>query len=34
MFEGGDTFVKDTWIDYVLEDDAVLEKPEPYITLR
>lgn len=34
MFEGGDTFVKDTWINYVLEDDAVLAKPESYITLR
>ena len=34
MFEGGDTFVKDTWIDYVLGDDAVLAKPESYITLR
>lgn len=34
MFEGGDTFVKDTWINYVLGDDAVLAKPEPYITLR
>ena len=34
MFEGGDTLVKDTWIDYVLGDDAVLAEPEPYITLR
>ena len=34
MFEGGDTFVKDTWINYVLGDDAVLAKPESYITLR
>ena len=34
MFEGGDTFVKDTCINYVLEDDAVLAKPESYITLR
>ena len=34
MFEGGDTFVKDTWINYVLEDDAVLAEPESYITLR
>ena len=34
MFEGGDTFVKDTWINYVLGDDAVLAEPESYITLR
>ena len=34
LFEGGDTLVKDTWINYVLGDDAVLAKPEPYITLR
>ena len=34
MFEGGDTFVKDTWINYVLGDDAVLEEPKSYITLR
>ena len=34
LFEGGDTIVKDTWINYVLGDDAVLAKPEPYITLR
>ena len=34
LFEGGDTLVKDTWINYVLGDDAVLARPEPYITLR
>ena len=34
MFEGGDTFVKDTWINYVLGDDAVLAETESYITLR
>ena len=26
--------VKDTWIKYVLEGDAVLAKPEDYMTLR
>ena len=34
MFEGGETFVKDTWTNYVLGDDAVLAEPESYITLR
>lgn len=33
-FKDGETFVKDTWINYVLGDDAVLEEPESYITLR
>ena len=33
-FKDGETFVKDTWINYVLGDDAVLAEPESYITLR
>ena len=26
--------VKDTWVDYVLQGNAVLAEPEQYITLR
>ena len=33
-FKDGETFVKDTWTNYVLGDDAVLAEPESYITLR
>ena len=33
-FDAGDTFVKDTWIDHVSDDNAVLAKPEDYMTLR
>ena len=34
VFDGEDISVKDTWTKYVLEGDAVLAKPEDYITLR
>ena len=34
MFDGGDTTVKDTWLEYVSEDDAVLAEPEDYINVR
>ena len=34
VFDGGDTFVKDTWLEYVSEDDAVLAEPEDYINVR
>ena len=34
VFEGADTTVKDTWTGYVSDGDAVLAKPEDYITLR
>ena len=33
-FDGEDISVKDTWTKYVLEGDAVLAKPEDYMTLR
>ena len=33
-FDAGDTFVKDTWTDYVSDGNAVLAKPEDYMTLR
>ena len=33
-FDAGDTFVKDTWTDYVSDGNAVLVKPEDYMTLR
>ena len=33
-FDAGDTFVKDTWIDHVSDGNAVLAKPEDYMTLR
>ena len=34
VFDREDISVKDTWTKYVLEGDAVLAKPEYYITLR
>ena len=34
VFDGEDISVKDTWTKYVLEGDAVLAKPEDYMTLR
>ena len=34
VFDGGDTTVKDTWLEYVSEDDAVLAEPEDYINVR
>ncbi len=34
VFTGGDTSVEDTWIEYVLEGDAILAEPEDYMTLR
>lgn len=33
-FEGGDVRVRNTWTEYVAQDDAVLAEPEPYISLR
>ena len=33
-FDAGDSFVKDTWTDYVSDGNAVLAKPEDYMTLR
>ena len=34
VFDAEDTFVKDTWTDYVSDGNAVLAKPEDYMTLR
>ena len=34
IFNGGDTSVKDTWTEYVLEGNAILAEPEDYITLK
>ena len=34
VFEGEDTFVKDTWTGYISDGDAVLAEPEDYMTLR
>ena len=34
VFDGGDTFVEDTWTTYVSEGNAVLAEPEDYMTLR
>ena len=34
VFEGEDTFVKDTWTEYVSDGNAVLAEPEDYMTLR
>ena len=34
VFEGGDVRVRNTWTEYVAQDDAVLAEPEPYISLR
>ncbi len=33
-FEGEDTFVKDTWIGYISDGDAVLAEHEDYMALR
>ena len=33
-FEGGDTSVKNTWMEYVSDGNAVLAEPEDYLTLR
>ena len=33
-FDGGNTFVKDTWTEYVSDGNAVLAEPEDYMTLR
>ena len=33
-FDAGNSFVKDTWTDYVSDGNAVLAKPEDYMTLR
>ena len=34
VFGGEDTFVKDTWLEYISEGDAILAEPEDYMTLR
>ena len=34
VFDGEDTFVKDTWTGYVSDGDAILAEPEDYMTLR
>ena len=34
VFDGEDISVKDTWTKYVLKGDAVLAKPEDYMTLK
>ena len=34
VFEGEDTFVKDTWTGYISDGDAILAEPEDYMTLR
>lgn len=34
VFDGGDTFVEDTWTTYVSDGNAILAEPEDYITLR
>ena len=34
VFEGGDTFVKDTWAEYVSDENAILAEPEDYIKVR
>ena len=34
VFDGGDTTVKDTWLEYISEGDAILAEPEDYMTLR
>jgi raffinose/stachyose/melibiose transport system substrate-binding protein len=34
VFDGEDTFVKDTWLEYISEGDAILAEPEDYMTLR
>ena len=34
VFEGKDTFVKDTWTEYISDGDAILAEPEDYMTLR
>ena len=34
VFEGGDTSVKDTWMEYVSDGNAILAEPEDYMTLR
>ena len=34
VFDGKDTFVKDTWTGYISDGDAILAEPEDYMTLR
>ena len=34
VFDGGNTFVKETWTGYISNGDAVLAEPEDYINLR
>ena len=34
VFDGEDTFVKDTWTGYISDGDAILAEPEDYMTLR
>ena len=34
VFEGGDTTVKNIWIEYISDGNAILAEPEDYMTLR
>ena len=34
VFGGEDTLVKDTWLEYISEGDAILAEPEDYMALR
>lgn len=34
VFDGEETFVKDTWTEYISDGDAILAEPEDYMTLR
>ena len=34
VFDRGETSVKDTWIAYVSDGNAILAEPEDYMTLR
>ena len=34
VFDGEDSTVKDTWLEYISEGDAILAEPEDYMTLR
>ena len=34
VFDGEETFVKDTWTGYISDGDAILAEPEDYMTLR
>ena len=34
VFDGGDISVKDTWIGYISDGNAILAEPEDYMVLR